>query len=48
MSVAGCASNIPSKISWCEPIYGRAGDWEVISDDLARAIYMHNLMCENS
>lgn len=29
----------------CRPIYGRAGDWDVISDDLARNIYRHNKMC---
>ncbi len=29
----------------CAPIYGRAGDWDVISDDLARNIYRHNKMC---
>ncbi|MCL2629348.1 MAG: hypothetical protein FWD33_01495 [Alphaproteobacteria bacterium] len=42
---ASCARNTPSVISYCEPIYGRAVDWEVISDDLARAIYRHNLIC---
>jgi hypothetical protein len=30
----------------CEPIYGRAADWAVISDDLARNIYRHNRICE--
>ncbi|MBO7508864.1 MAG: hypothetical protein J6T57_01120 [Alphaproteobacteria bacterium] len=30
----------------CDAIYGRASDWDVISDDLARNIYQHNLMCE--
>ncbi len=30
----------------CEPIYGHATDWDNISDDLARNIYRHNLMCE--
>ncbi|MBQ7127929.1 MAG: hypothetical protein IJO18_03020 [Alphaproteobacteria bacterium] len=30
----------------CNPIYGRAADWNVISDDLARNIYRHNRMCE--
>ena len=29
----------------CMPIYGRAADWDVISDDLARNIYRHNLLC---
>ena len=28
------------------PIYGRANDWDVISDDLARNIYRHNRLCE--
>ena len=30
----------------CMPIYGRASDWNVISDDLARNIYRHNRMCQ--
>ncbi len=30
----------------CEPIYGRANDWGLISDDLARNIYRHNELCE--
>ena len=30
----------------CRPIYGRANDWNCISDDLARNIYKHNKMCE--
>ncbi|MBR4860333.1 MAG: hypothetical protein IKV10_03460 [Alphaproteobacteria bacterium] len=30
----------------CVPIYGRAGDWDIISDDLARNIYRHNRMCD--
>ena len=29
----------------CTPVYGRAADWDVISDDLARNIYRHNRMC---
>ena len=29
-----------------EKIYGRNTDWDIISDDLARNIYRHNLMCE--
>lgn len=45
--VVGCAKNIPCAINYCEPIYGQANDWNVISDDLARAIYKHNMMCEN-
>lgn len=31
----------------CDTIRGRANDWNIISDDLARNIYRHNLMCEN-
>ena len=31
----------------CDKIYGHENDWRVISDDLARNIYRHNLMCEN-
>ena len=31
----------------CQKIYGRESDWHVISDDLARNIYRHNLICEN-
>ncbi len=30
----------------CTPIYGRASDWGVISDDLARNIYRYNKLCE--
>ncbi|MCR5194351.1 MAG: hypothetical protein K6B71_02365 [Alphaproteobacteria bacterium] len=47
--VISCTPNIPSQTkSWCmcEPIYGHATDWDNISDDLARNIYRHNLMCE--
>ena len=47
---AACAQNTPLPIDCppppCEPIYGRAADWNVISDDLARNIYRHNRMCE--
>lgn len=48
--VASCAQNTPSQIDvcapiTCTPIYGRATDWDVISDDLARNIYRHNRMC---
>lgn len=48
---ASCTKNTPlhsdccSLIS-CQPIYGHASDWDVISDDLARNIYRHNRMCE--
>ena len=51
MFAASCAQNTPSQnravcaIS-CDIIRGHAGDWDVISDDLARNIYRHNLMCE--
>lgn len=49
--VASCAKNTQSPNSICAPItcqkiYGRESDWNVISDDLARNIYRHNLMCE--
>ena len=49
--VASCAKNIQSQNDVClsvacVPIYGRATDWGVISDDLARNIYRHNKMCE--
>lgn len=49
---ASCAKNIQSTISDmgticpCEIIRGHTGDWNTISDDLARNIYRHNLMCE--
>ena len=50
--VASCAKNTQSPNSTCsaitcQKIYGRESDWRVISDDLARNIYRHNLMCEN-
>ncbi len=49
--VASCARNtqLQNNIcmpATCRPIYGRAADWDVISDDLARNIYRHNKMCE--
>jgi len=31
----------------CNPIYGYASDWDVISDELARNIYRHNRLCED-
>ena len=31
----------------CDIIYGHLNDWKIISDDLARNIYKHNLQCEN-
>lgn len=51
MCVASCArdTQLPNNVCVpivCRPIYGRAGDWDVISDDLARNIYKHNLFCE--
>ena len=53
----GCARTTPSnpepapatKVAVkqvCDPIFGRASDWDVISDDLARNIYNHNRLCE--
>ena len=49
--VASCARSTQSQNDVCGavicvPIYGRAGDWGVISDDLARNIYRHNKICE--
>jgi hypothetical protein len=47
--VASCATNTQLQnraINDCEIIYGRASDWENISDDLARNIYKNNLKCE--
>ena len=49
MFVASCAINTQSvnKSQYvCDIIYGRSRDWDVISDDLARNIYEHNLNCE--
>lgn len=49
MFVASCAINTQSQTNSlcdCDIIYGRASDWENISDDLARNIYEHNLKCE--
>ena len=48
--VASCAKNTQSPNNICAPvvfvpIYGQAGDWDVISDDLARNIYRHNKLC---
>lgn len=48
--VASCAKNTPLQNDVCapivcSPIYGRAADWDVISDDLARNIYRHNRTC---
>lgn len=52
--VTSCADNTPLQNRAavapqcpCVPIYGRASDWGVISDDLARNIYRHNKICEN-
>ncbi|MBR5575272.1 MAG: hypothetical protein IKV93_01895 [Alphaproteobacteria bacterium] len=49
--VASCTKNTPLQNNLCapvacRPIYGRAVDWGVISDELARNIYQHNRMCE--
>ena len=49
MFVASCAINTQSPnndLCDCDIIYGHANDWEIISDDLARNIYEHNLKCE--
>ena len=51
MCGASCTTNtqLPNNVCApiaCEKIYGRASDWDVISDDLARNIYRHNLTCE--
>ncbi|MBQ3785308.1 MAG: hypothetical protein II843_02850 [Alphaproteobacteria bacterium] len=48
--VASCTINTPSRNSAiynCDIIYGHASDWDVISDDLARNIYEHNLKCDD-
>lgn len=49
--VTSCARNTQSHNSPCNavpcvPIYGRATDWDTISDDLARNIYRHNRLCQ--
>ncbi|MBE6459715.1 MAG: hypothetical protein E7009_01895 [Alphaproteobacteria bacterium] len=49
--VVSCTKNTPLPNNACapmvcNPIYGRATDWDVISDDLARNIYRHNRTCE--
>ena len=49
--VTSCARNTQSQIdsctkTLCEPIYGLASDWNIISDELARNIYRHNKLCE--
>lgn len=46
-----CAKNTPLQndggAGWpCVPIYGRKSDWGIISDDLARNIYRHNMICQ--
>ena len=44
-----CAQNIQSQnraLCDCDIIYGRASDWDNISDDLVRNIYRNNLKCE--
>ena len=49
--VASCtkSTQLPNNVCApivCQKIYGHESDWHVISDDLARNIYRHNLMCE--
>ena len=47
--VSSCAINTQSQtkpICDCDVIYGHTSDWEIISDDLVRNIYEHNLKCE--
>lgn len=47
--VASCTMNTQSQnraICDCDIIYGHASDWNIISDDLARNIYEHNLKCK--
>ncbi|HIU65759.1 MAG TPA: hypothetical protein IAC63_03940 [Candidatus Enterousia avicola] len=47
--VVSCGSTIQSQTSCnqiCTPIYGHEEDWNLISDDLARNIYRHNLLCK--
>lgn len=52
--VTSCTRNTQSQTSClclkvdCVPIYGHESDWNMISDDLARNIYRHNLYCENN
>lgn len=46
-----CTRNIPLQNDVCVPIvcqsiYGRATDWDIISDELARNIFRHNEMCQ--
>ncbi len=48
--VASCVKDtqLPNNVCapiTCSPIYGRETDWDVISDDLARNIYRHNMLC---
>ncbi|MBO4480824.1 MAG: hypothetical protein J5742_04385 [Alphaproteobacteria bacterium] len=47
--VTSCAkiTQSPNDSVTCNLIYGHSSDWNVISDDLARNIYRHNLMCES-
>ncbi len=52
ISATACAKNTPLQNNVCapivcRPIFGRAMDWDVISDDLARNIYRHNKLCED-
>lgn len=48
---ASCTRNTQSQNNVCTPIvcrpvYGRKTDWDVISDELARNIYRHNMLCK--
>lgn len=50
ISATACAKNTPLQNNVCmpivcQPVYGHASDWDVISDDLARNIYKHNELC---
>lgn len=48
--VTSCAKSTPLQnniVCPCQIIYGRETDWDVISDDLARNIYKHNIACES-
>ena len=48
--VTSCAINTQSPnnaLNNCDIIYGHTSDWNVISDDLVRNIYEHNLNCES-
>ena len=49
--VVSCTMNTQSQnneVCDCDVIYGHKQDWEIISDDLARNIYAHNLKCKEN